>query len=337
MKYDTNSIVDYLKSKGLDSSIEARRGLWVRFDPSEVYTGSASQNTRLLNYFKAADAAPALRLSQPIYQIGDEVEATVDARGPVLLENHFGMTSQQVLPGQQFSLGSLTRAGLFLVSARDGLLQTEMALVAMPGAGGVQVGLWESGYELDDVPTPVPLEPGDEDLFGGFFDNLSLTDVGDALTATASTFFTADRWFGLGLDIAVGGVVAIFNPVAGAWHVVTSSIPRLIDFTAAFMNALVDISLANGHINSTQAARLRTIIGGIHGGTHVAFAYRRVTQMFKASSHCDMLMRLNTTGTHVMKPFSQVTGVELTVEGAVVRDSINKSVSMFCKVIKHGP
>src|SRR5690606_35438166 len=50
--YKGNSIVDYLNSQGLDSSLSARKSLADQYG-IRTYTGTATQNTQLLNKLRA--------------------------------------------------------------------------------------------------------------------------------------------------------------------------------------------------------------------------------------------------------------------------------------------
>lgn len=55
MSLDPNSIVDYLKSKGMPSDMDSRKTLALRLGITN-YTGSADQNTRMLAMLRTGGA-----------------------------------------------------------------------------------------------------------------------------------------------------------------------------------------------------------------------------------------------------------------------------------------
>ena len=73
------SVVDWLKAKGQDSSLEARRALFARLVGGDAYVGSAEQNVRLFQALKSP-ASPA----QPQTLQQHDLDVTYDASSLVL-------------------------------------------------------------------------------------------------------------------------------------------------------------------------------------------------------------------------------------------------------------
>lgn len=76
--YTGNSIVDYLISKGQDSSFENRRRIFARYYPAETYRGTADQNLKLLDTLRKDDknGTPAnLTFSEPKPQTAAQKQA----------------------------------------------------------------------------------------------------------------------------------------------------------------------------------------------------------------------------------------------------------------------
>ena len=69
------SIVDYINSRGGDSSFEARKLLWTYWKPNETYTGTAAQNTELLEALQRHyDSGPTVEVVTPLVDAGAEVK-----------------------------------------------------------------------------------------------------------------------------------------------------------------------------------------------------------------------------------------------------------------------
>jgi hypothetical protein len=337
MPLDPNSLVDYLRSIGQDSRFAARRALWARFDPRERYGGAADQNTRLLAFLRFGDAAPSIVLNQLRYNQGDTVIVTVRSSTTVLIENEFGQNSIQCEPGEQVNLGTISTFGSFSLRVKTGLQAMHMCLGVTPAgnilsATSFDVGIWESAVEYSSEPTPVPVQAGDDDLMLKFWEGLDQAGIFEQAFSPAFEHFNkADQWFGLGFDIAIGGLVAVISPVQGGWLVVKATIPQLIDFAGAYLAALADLMT---NLTDAEKTRLKLIFSVTISLAQIGASVRSLK---KADAVCETLEAIGELGDPSVKLFQlaapQPEGVAMA--GAMLRNSVTKSISMVCRITKH--
>ena len=294
----------------------------------------------LLAFLRLGDATPSLHLEKNRYDLGEDVYATISSDGTVLLENQFGSHSIQAQPGQRIKLGKLDHVGVFLIQAKSSLLETEMALIAIPSGPKIDVGIWPASYQYGTPPTPtsIPLTAGDEDLLDKFFDHLNDQIFEDAGNLALHQFSKADRWFGLGFDVAIGGVIAILSPVNGVVYVGKAAIPQLIDFAFIFAKALVD---AMDALTDAEKTRLKTIINLLNAGGNLLQIGLRVKNLRRAETLCQEIEALNGMGNLTVKSFNLLplpaSPQDVRIAGSMLRNSVSKSITMVCKIIKHAP
>jgi len=337
MAIDPNSIVDYLRANGEDPSLAARCGLWARFNAREVYTGSAAQNAALLAFLKLAEKTPQVLLEKNLYDSGEDVYATIQSDSTVTIENEFGSQTIQSLPGQRIKLGKLDRVGVFYLQATTALLETAMALIAVPSGSKINVGIWSASYQYSAPPAPVtiPLQPDDDALIDKFFDHLNDQVFLDAANLSIHEYTRADRWLGLGQDVAIGGVVAIISRKQALKFLLQAAIPQLIDFTFIFLRSLVKVMDA---LSDAEKARMNTILDVLNVAANVAQMGSKVRSLRRAEAFCDEVNALNGIGNLTMKSFTLVpqpaSAQDVKIVGSLLRNSVTKSITMVCKVIK---
>lgn len=339
MPYDPTSIVDYLRAQGEDFSFGARKRLWAKVDASQEYRGTGTQNTALLAFLKFGDLAANLVLEKQYYAPNEDVHATVFASGTVLLENEFGAQSLQVQPGQRVLLGNLNRVGVFLIRATTQLVNTDMALIAVPKGGQIEVGIWSTSYEFGAAPTvSIPLEAGDENLLEEFFGHLTPAIFQLAADVALHEFVKAERWYGLGFDVAIAGVVAIIVPVEGAILLGKAAIPQLADFALIYLNAIVDVMAA---LSAEKKARMHQIINGFVVGVAVVkigLSGKKLYDLRNAEELCKHLDLIDGIGGQSVKIIDVIPAPaqsdDARMAGSMIRDSVSKSVKLVCEIVK---
>ena len=214
------SIVDFLNERDINSSFDNRKLLWQQFDPSEVYTGSASQNTRLLQHYEFGEVVPSLRIVNAVVNEGDQVQAVVQSTTNVTIENSFGAMSFDADANETVDLGVVNKVGIFPIRVLNGLIESESALVVIQGdsIGTFHVGIWEGLYELESAPSTIAPDAGDENLFLKFFDAVDQDLIEQAALAALNDTLAPENWLGLGLDVFIGITVTIVAPGVGAGY-----------------------------------------------------------------------------------------------------------------------
>lgn len=248
MAHHPNSIVDFLRSLGQDSSFAARRRLWWRFDASKEYKGSEAQNTQLLEFLRVADATPDLILEKSRLNSGESVFATVRSLSNATIENELGQQqSISASPGQRVNLGALTKTGIYSVRIQSQLRAREMVLAVfasgIPLGSKFDVAIWDTSVEYVAAPATLPIENGDEDLLKAFFDGLLNENFADAFDNTAAqAFATSSRWAGLGNNAFIEGAIATLARMPNSqWSFLRRiGTPQFTEFASVYLPLLID-------------------------------------------------------------------------------------------------
>ena len=110
--YNGTSIVDALKSVGFDSSFKARKGLYKKLGFTDVYKGTSSQNTKMLNVLKGdsgyySSNYKGLSFVDALKQMG--VDSSFENRKVIALNN--GISNYKGTSSQNLKLLNLLRNG----------------------------------------------------------------------------------------------------------------------------------------------------------------------------------------------------------------------------------
>ncbi|MCP4189691.1 MAG: hypothetical protein GY768_03575 [Planctomycetaceae bacterium] len=326
---DPNSVVDFLRTRGLDSSQRARRELWQTYAPLEPYLFSADQNLRLLDWLRFGESMPQIELIRgtQIYDVGEPLQVRLSGSGSAQLHTGFsGEQALELLPHQTFSVGELPCAGLYPVIIQQGDQTSESLIISTPSDGGrFEVGIWEGSQRYDVVPSPVPAEADDPNLLERFFAAATELTIQSALATAGQQFLQPESLFGVGLDIFVGVTGTVVFPPAGGSVFVTSIAGVAKSFALDFLYALIDeVSLPD-----SDKARLRLILTM----GNILRIGRQLKKIGRSQNMCDKFSHLEsaagfTINTFKLEPLDSTTRMA----GSMVFDSVTKSVSWFCDI-----
>ena len=246
------SLIDYINTKGGDSSFAARKILWTYWKPNENYTGTAEQNTELLAVLQRHhDQSPRVEVITQLVSTGDAVKIKVDR--DVTLSSFLSQTSFNATAGVEVSIGD-AKVGSFVLRATDGTREFVGEVFIWPGADGqLEVQLFEGSITQPSVPEPTDEEKA---LFAKFTSGITTDLLTDAAT-TAFPSWLADNVAGLGSTV----MVCVVIPGAGC---ILSGGQAFADYMTAILHRLVDTH-PDTTITADDKTKLKAMFDVVNG------------------------------------------------------------------------
>jgi hypothetical protein len=324
---DPNSVVDFLRVRGRDSSQQARRDLWQLLSPFEPYQFTAEQNLRLLAWLRLGEQRPQIDLIRgtQVYDVGEELKVRLTASGPAQMHSGFrGAQPLHILPGQTVTVGSISGPGIHPVLVQQDDLVSESLFLAAPSADGrLDVAIWEQSTRHH--PSPIPALPDDTKLLERFFDAVTVDVLESAAKSALDKFIQPENLFAVGFDVFIGITVVIVSTPAGVGFAFNTMAGIATESAFNFMEAIIkEANLPDG-----DKQRLRTMlqVGNI---AQISLNLRKVARSKRV---CEKLVGLTSAGNIAVTRFELQPSTDSTrVAGSLIRDSFNRSISLFCEI-----
>ncbi len=338
MTFDPNSLVDYLRARRLAHDFVARRRLWSLHNPRVAYSGTATQNTELLQELRWAEAVPELELTQAVYNVGDTIAARVMSMVPVNIESGLSRTSFAAAPGTVVNLGRANSFGFVTVKVMNSTgppLASAGTLALLPApAGRVHAGLVTALMTEGDELVPIVLAPGEVTLFRAFLNSALANNAAVLKTAFAEAareFVAPENWLGLAMNFQIAFTISIVaTPVAGVVAFLTANSG---DFISDFLKKAV----AASSLSSAQKTDMLAILGRIDDILLLITLVGGGLKWKKSREICDLAGAAATVPGWAVESFAPEDGGsgKLTMAGKLFGDAVEGSVSLFCDVKPH--
>ena len=182
------SLVDYINDLGGDSSFTARKTLWTFWNPSELYTGTATQNTEFLEALKRFhEQGPQLTLQAEQVATGSEVKVKADR--DVTVSSFLSRSSFGAEANEEVSLGD-AEFGNFPIQATDGTREFSGELFLWPsGDSQLEASLLAASQTQTNVADPTPDQ---QTLIGKFIDGLTVDRLKQAASEKAPLWIASN-------------------------------------------------------------------------------------------------------------------------------------------------
>lgn len=309
------SIVDYINSRGGDSSFEARKLLWTYWKPNETYTGTAAQNTELLEALQRHyDSGPTVEAVTPLVDAGAEVKVKCDR--DVTMSSFLSTSSFNASAGDEVSIGN-AKVGSFVLQATDGSREFIGEVFIWPNSAGTQleVQLLEGSVTDPDAAAPTPEEKA---LFEKFIDGVTSDLLGQAATE-AFPDWIADSAAGLSGTM----MSCVVFPGAGC---VLAGGQVAFDYGIAILNKLVDIH-PDATLTATDRANLKAIFTAVNAGVQlIGVDLLAPTKMEKVCTAIDAIATVGDVYADTIETQSTRVLVNMAVQEA------QKITFIFCEI-----
>lgn len=249
------SIVDYINSRGGDSSFPARKELWSNWKPNEEYQGSAAQNAELLGVLKRHfDEGPTVTVITETVSAGEEVKVKVDRA--VTMSSFLSLSSFNVAADTEVSIGE-AKVGSFVLQATDRTREFfgEAFIWPTEVAGQLQVLLVEGSVKDPDTPETTEEETA---LLKKFIDGLDSDTLRSAAT-DAFPSWIADNVAQLGTTT----MYCITTPVVGC---AVSGGQVFFDYGVAILQKLLE---THPKLTNDEKTKLKAIFNAINSGVQL--------------------------------------------------------------------
>lgn len=337
MGVDANSIVDYLKGRKQASDFQSRRILWGQFDPSEIYTGSVAQNTRLLHALKLGEASPELEFVSSVVPIGGEIHAKVLSRSQVLIENGLNLTSSNASSNATVLLGTASRFGLIPLHIRNESASSLGQLVLLPHDGQVRIDWWAVPTQTTEESFIISVaDPSVKTLVEQFFKHFG--DVAeDAAKLAAKDLLQAANASAILMDVFTGTVVVLVTG-GTATIVISAQLAQYgLDFSAKFIEFAIELAPQPSQQadKDTLKALLTAPLTAARVGLSVVNASKTIKDLPRLKKNldlCSSIVELNSlTGWSVDRYVVPAEGEkDLQVAGSLLRSAVGNMISVVC-------
>lgn len=330
MPSDTNSVVDFLKSRKQAADFRSREILWGAHKPKEVYLGTAAQNTLLLNALKRSEKAPFFEFPNSVVDLDAPIMAQVVSEAQVLIENGLRATSHSADSGELVHLGDADQFGFFPLAVQDNNGSTMGQLNLLPASGRVLVEFWATPNLVTPSSIVIPLpDPSVADLVRQFFSHFG--DVyGDAARQAAADLFATERLLGMMLDGLAGVTIVLVTGGGGALYLGGAAAGYGMEFLAKLVDRAIEFSPQPS--DPADKETLRQVLVTPLTALTLAMSVR---QYRKDKRTCEALQALNSFGDWVVD--KHVVGPDpspIEVAGSIMRSTVNPIISIVCTTTK---
>jgi hypothetical protein len=242
MPPDPDSLVDFLKARKQSSDFRSRQILWGLLDPREVYSGSATQNTRLLEALSFGEQAPELVFENALVIQGDAVTARIISPTPVVVESGLNRRSILADPDDVVDLGLADAFGIFPMHVKNDQVSSLGQLTLLPEGDRVSVQWWNVPTEIpeDSIFIELP-DPSFETIVEQFFSHFPNV-AGEAAEQAFEDLFSINNLTGLVFD-SFSGMAILLIPGAGAGvYVAGLAVDYGFEFLAKFLEHAINLA-----------------------------------------------------------------------------------------------